>query len=63
MSVKYEILKRLVKAVSIKRMWTGTSTEEFLKIPRKQNAKNRIPDLKDDAFGISHIEITGCSFL
>ena len=30
MSVKYEILKRLVKAVNIKKMWTGMSTEELL---------------------------------
>jgi hypothetical protein len=30
MSVKYEILKRLVKAVNIKKMWTGMSTEKLL---------------------------------
>ena len=63
MSVKYEILKRLVKAVNIKKMWTGMSTEELLENRRKQNAKNRIPDLKDDAFDISRIEIMGCPVL
>ena len=47
MTLKYEILKRLVKAVNIKKMWTGMSTEELLENRRKQNAKNRIPDLKD----------------
>ena len=63
MSVKYEILKRLVKAVNIKKMWTGMSTEELLENRRNQNAKNRIPDLKDEAFDISRIEIMGCPVL
>ncbi|MBO5520290.1 MAG: alpha/beta hydrolase fold domain-containing protein, partial [Eubacterium sp.] len=63
MSVKYEILKRLVKAVNIKKMWTGMSTEKLLENRRKQNAKNRIPDLKDEAFDISRIEIMGCPVL
>ena len=56
MTLKYEILKRLVKAANIKKMWTGMSTEELLENRRKQNAKNRIPDLKDEAFDISRIE-------
>ena len=30
MTLKYEILKRLVKAANIKKMWTGMSTEELL---------------------------------
>ena len=30
MSLKYEILKRLVRAANIKRMWTGMSTEALL---------------------------------
>ena len=63
MSVKYEILKRLVKAVNIKKMWTGMSTEELLENRRRQNAKNRIPNLKDDTFDISRIEIMGCPVL
>ena len=63
MSLKYEILKRLVKAANIKKMWTGMSTEELLENRRKQNAKNRIPNLKDDAFDISRIEIMGCPVL
>ena len=63
MSFKYEILKRLVKAVNIKKMWTGMSTEELLENRRKQNAKNRIPDLRDDSFDISRIEIMGCPVL
>ena len=63
MSLKYEILKRLVKAVNLKGHWTGMSTEELLESRRWANAKNRIPDLKDDAFKISRIEIMGCPVL
>ena len=59
MTLKYEILKRLVKAVNIKKMWTGMSTEELLENRRKQNEKNRIPDLQDDAFDISCVEVMG----
>ena len=59
MTLKYEILKRLVKAVNIKKMWTGMSTEELLQNRRKQNAKNRIPDLKDKEFDISRTTVMG----
>ena len=59
MTLKYEILKRLVKAVNIKRMWTGMSTEELLENRRRSNAKNRIPYLKDDAFDITRMEVMG----
>ena len=59
MTLKYEILKRLVKAANIKKMWTGMSTEELLENRRRQNAKNRIPDLKDEDFTISRIEVMG----
>ena len=59
MSLKYEILKRLVKAAGIKRYWISKSTEELLENRRKHNAKNRIPDLKDDDFNISVISVMG----
>ena len=59
MTLKYEILKRLVKAVNIKKMWTGMRTEELLENRRKQNAKNRIPNLKDDDFIINRIYVMG----
>ena len=59
MTLGYEILKRLVKAVNIKRRWTGMSTEELLENRRRANAKNRIPDLKDDALDISRIDVMG----
>ena len=59
MTLKYEILKRLVKAANIKKRWTGMSTEELLASRRRANAKNRIPVLHDDAFEISRIEVMG----
>ena len=59
MTLKYEILKRLVKAANIKKRWTGMSTGELLASRRRANAKNRIPDLHDDAFEISRIEVMG----
>ena len=63
MSLKYEILKRLVKMIGLKKRWTGMSTEELLASRRKENAKNRIPDLHDDAFDISRTEVMGCPVL
>ena len=63
MTLKYEILKRLVKAVNIKKQWTGMSTEELLESRRRANARNKIPELKDAAFDISRIEIMGCPVL
>ena len=59
MSLKYEILKRIVKAVNIKKRWLSKSTEELLEDRRKQNAKNRMPELQDEAFDVSRIEVMG----
>lgn len=59
MSLKYELLKRLVKAAGIKKRWLSQTTEELLENRRKQNAKNRIPDLQDSDFQISRIEVMG----
>ncbi len=59
MTLKYEILKRLLKAAGIKKSWIALSTEELLEKRRKANAKNRIPELRDDAFDIGAIEIMG----
>ena len=59
MSLKYEILKRLVRWIGLKRKWVGKSTEELLESRRRQNVKNRIPALRDDAFDISRTEVMG----
>ena len=53
MTLKYEILKRIVKAANLKKRWAGMSTEELLENRRRENAKKRIPELRDDAFVIS----------
>ena len=50
MSVKYEILKRVVKTAGLKKMWEGKSAEEIVAAKRKENAKNYIPELKDRMF-------------
>ena len=52
LSLKYRVLRRLVKAANIKKRRTGMSTEALLENRRKQNAKNRIPALSDRAFTI-----------
>ncbi len=39
MSLKYEILKRLVKAANIKKQWTGMSTQALLENRRRQRKK------------------------
>ena len=59
MSLKYEILKRIVKMVNIRGRWEGMTTEELLETKRKQNAKNVIPELKDAEFNISRTEVLG----
>ena len=63
MSVKYELLKRLVRASGLKKRWVGQSTEALLEARRRENAKNRIPELKDDAFDISQVQVMGCPVL
>ena len=42
MSVKYEVLKKLVVAAGLKKRWLSVTTEELLEDRRKQNAKNRM---------------------
>lgn len=59
MSVKYEILKRIVKAAGLKNAWSGKSVDEIIEIKKKENAKNRIPELSDPEFEISRIKVMG----
>lgn len=59
MSVKYEVLKALVKASGLKRRWNG-SVENLLENRRKANAKNKIPDLSDPELDIDRITVYGC---
>nr|SIP63282.1 Esterase/lipase [uncultured bacterium] len=57
--MKYELLKRLVRAMGIKKQWVGKSTEELLEACRKKNARNPIPDLKDPDFEICRTWVMG----
>jgi hypothetical protein len=59
MTIKYELLKKLVVAAGLKKRWLSSTTEELLENRRKQNAKSRIPALMDDAFEFSRIDVMG----
>ncbi len=58
-SLGYRVILSIIKAVNIKRMWTGMSTEELLDSRRRSNARNRIPELQDSDIEISHTEVMG----
>lgn len=62
MSVKYEVLKALVRSSGLKKRW-NMSTEELLENRRQANAKNKIPVLRDPAFDIGQITVCGCPVL
>ncbi len=59
MSIKYEILKRVVTLIGLKRIWSGKTAEEIVAQKKKANAKNRIPELEDPEFEISRIRVMG----
>ena len=63
MSVKYEILKRLVKSMGLKNMWAGKGAEEIIAKKKKENAKNYIPDLSDPDIEISRMSVMGFTVL
>lgn len=62
MSVKYEVLKALVRASGLKKHWT-MDVEKLLENRRRANAKNRIPALRDPELEIAQIQICGCPVL
>lgn len=59
MSLKFEILKRIVKLINIKKAWEGKSAEEIIAKKKKENARNKVPALKDPDFEISRIDVMG----
>ena len=63
MSLRYELLKGIVKIVGIKKMWKLDDLEGFLENRRKANARLRIPDLKDDEIEIVRIQVMGFNVL
>lgn len=62
MSFKYEILKKLVRLIGLKHMFSGTK-EELIAKARKKNAKKKIPGLKDEDFKFETIEINDSKVL
>ena len=59
MSVKYEILKRIVKLIGLKNSWSGKSAAEIVAKKKKENAKNKILPLSDPEFEITQIRVMG----
>ena len=62
MSVKYEVLKALVRAIDLKKRW-DMPLEELLENRRRANAKNKIPELHAPDMDIDRIEVDGCPVL
>jgi acetyl esterase/lipase len=59
MSLKYELIKFTARVAGLKK-WGNKSTDELIKYMKENNAKNTIPELKDNEFDIDRIEIMGC---
>ncbi len=63
MSAKYAMLKTIVKASGLKKEWTNCSNEELIAKMRIKNSKNIIPEMEDDDFVISTIDVMGFNVL
>lgn len=59
MSLKYEVLKKLVKLIGIKKRFMAASAEEIVAKAKKDNAVVRIPSLKDAEIEVSRIDVMG----
>lgn len=59
MSLKYRIIRRIVKLLNIKKAWEGKSAEEIIEKKKKENARNKIPVLNDPDFEISRTDVMG----
>ena len=58
MSLKYEIVKRAVKAVGLKNRGK-MSADEIIAFKKKKNAKIGIPDIRDKEITISQVSVMG----
>ena len=58
MSVQYKVLKRAARLIGLKNMWGG-NVDELIAKKKKQNAKNRIPELHDMELTITKTEVMG----
>lgn len=63
MSIKYAILKQLIRCMGVKKKFTGKSSKKILDDMKRYNAKLTIPDLKEEGFDISQIQVMGCTVL
>jgi len=62
MSVKYTVLKVLVRKLNIKNKW-DLDADKIVEIKKKQNAKVRIPKLHSEEIEVSRIEVMCFSLL
>lgn len=58
LSAKYKLLKKLVKLAGIKKQ-TEKSASEIVAIKIRENAKNRIPQLRDSEIDVSQFTVMG----
>ena len=59
MSLKYEIAKKIVRMVNIRKMFKADSPEALADKARAMNEKNRIPELRDNEIEITRIDVMG----
>ena len=62
MSFSYEALKRLARLAGLKNRWNG-SVDELIAKKKRQNARNRIPELRDSEIEVARLEVMGCPVL
>lgn len=63
MSLTYEILKRVIRAAGLKKRWLAMDVQSLIEDRKKQNAKNKVPHLHDDAFEINQVQVQGFKVL
>jgi len=63
MSFKYELLKTLVRLIGFKNKSFAGGAEAIVARAKARNAKNRIPELRDDEINVERISVDGCPVL
>ena len=58
MTIKYEILKRLVKLTGMKKAGEKDAAE-IIAVKKEQNAKNTIPNISDPEISVTRIDVMG----
>ncbi len=62
MSFKYQVLKKIVRKINMRKMFDDTP-EVLVARAKDMNSKTLIPELKDKEIEVSRIEILGCTVL